>query len=117
MLEEDLDPERARATEELARLFAEDRLLKLLPSVVSVLDRNYRFLYLSAPQAAMASGKSALLFIPEAHQAAYREAFDRSWNTGKAETIYLYTSNDAWWEVQFTPQARDGSTFMMLAMT
>ena len=104
------------------RLLGELSVLTHLADIVSLADRNCRFVYVSrvvgGRSEADVLGTSVLDHIPPSTREAFRAAFERCLQTREAETIEADDVKGAWWENRLLPLADGrGEPFVLVTTT
>jgi two-component system, cell cycle sensor histidine kinase and response regulator CckA len=102
------------------RLLRDQSVLESLPDVITVLDRQFRMLYINRVALPGLSnddllGRSALEFIPREHAQHYCELFEHCWETGLPVGIEVPTIGDFWWEARLVPVRVAGEVAFVLA--
>jgi PAS domain S-box-containing protein len=100
------------------RLLRDRTVLENLPDIVTVLDRDYRILYLNRTvpgwRVEDVLGTSALEHMPKDEHARWREMFEQAWQTGLASSFEFGTLSQHWWESHFVPVRVAGEVVCML---
>ncbi len=111
----------AGSTEARLKLLLGDRLvLESLPSVVNVLDREQRIVYLNrtipGKNVRDFTGTDARAAVAEEDRARYALAFEKAWQSGEPQSIEVRSLSNYWWESSLIP-VKEGAEVMFMLIT
>ncbi len=105
------------SAEGVRRLLSDPSLLAHLSDIVSILDRDLRFLYVSrvvgANTMADVLGVNVLDHIPAAYHERFLEAFEQARLSGVPLTIECPARDEYWWETRLVPVQDDRGVPLM----
>jgi PAS domain S-box-containing protein len=113
-----MSPAELLPEDKVRRLLWQPTLLSQLSDIVTVMDRQLRFLFVSRTAGGRSSsdvlGTSVLDHIAPDHREPFRAAFEAAWESGEPRVIEASSNDQMWWENRLIPVCdEDGVQFML----
>jgi PAS domain S-box-containing protein len=103
------------------RLLSQPSWLSHLSDIVSVIDRELRFLYVSRTagdrRLSDVLGRSVLEHIAPPHREQFRACFAEAWQSGEPRVVEASSNDETWWENRLVPVRDEDGAQLMLVMT